>query len=47
MHVLEVILSKTCHFFFICQYTFIRVTFSGREIYPILHYYIQINNKYL
>ena len=31
MHVLAVNLSKTCHFFFICQYIFIRVTLSGRK----------------
>ena len=30
-HVLGVILSKTCHFFFICQYIFIRVTLSCRN----------------
>ena len=36
MHVLAVILNKTCHFFFIC--IFIRVTLSGREICPLLIY---------
>ena len=30
MHVLAVILCKTCHFFFICQDIFIWVTLSGR-----------------
>ena len=38
MHVLAVILSITCHFFFICQYIFIRVIWSGREICPLLMY---------
>ena len=38
MHVLVVILSITCHFFFICQYIFIRVIWSGREMCPLLMY---------
>ena len=38
MHVLAVIWSKTCHFFFICQYLFIRVTLSGTEICPLSMY---------
>ena len=38
MHVLAVILSKTCHFFFNCQYIFIPVILSGREICPHLIY---------
>ena len=38
MHVLAVIFSKTYHFFFICQYIFIQVILSGREIYPLLMY---------
>ena len=38
MHVLAVILSITCHFFFICQYIFSRVILSGREICPLLIY---------
>ena len=36
MHVLAVILSITCHFFFICQNIFIRVIWSGRKICPLL-----------
>ena len=36
MHVLAVILSITCHFFFICQNIFIRVIWSGRKICPFL-----------
>ena len=38
MHVLAVIFSITYHFFFICQYIFIRVihVLSGRGIYPLL-----------
>ena len=36
MHVLVVILIKTCHFFFICQYIFIRFTLSGRKIFHLL-----------
>ena len=36
MHVLVVILSITYHFFFICQYIFTRVIWSGREICPLL-----------
>ena len=38
MHVLAVIWNKTCHFFFICQYIFIRVTLSGTEICPLSMY---------
>ena len=38
MHVLAVILIKTFHFFFICQHIFIRVTFSGRDIFHLLMY---------
>ena len=38
MHVLAVIFSITYNFFFICQYIFIRVILSGREIYPLLMY---------
>ena len=38
MHVLAVIFSITYHFFFICQYIFIHVILSGREIYPLLMY---------
>ena len=38
MHVLAVILSITYHFFFICQYIFIRVIWSAREICPLLMY---------
>ena len=38
MHVLAVIFSITYHFFFICQYIFIQVILSGREIYPLLMY---------
>ena len=38
MHVLAVILSITCHFFFICQIFFIRVIWSDREICPLLIY---------
>ena len=50
MHVLAVILSITCHFFFICQYIFIRVIWSGREMCPLLMYpsifsYILIYNE--
>ena len=36
MHVLAVILSITCHFFFICQNIFIRVLWFDREICPLL-----------
>ena len=36
MHVLAVISSKTCDFFFIWLYIFIRVTLSGKEIFNIL-----------
>ena len=36
MHVLAIILSKTCHFFLICHYIFMWATFSGREICPLL-----------
>ena len=36
MHVLAVIWSTTCHFFFICQNIFIRVIWSGRKICPLL-----------
>ena len=36
MHVLAVISSITCHFFFICQNIFIRVIWSGRKICPLL-----------
>ena len=35
---LAVIFSITYHFFFICQYNFIQVILSGREIYPLLMY---------
>ena len=35
MHVLAVILSITCHFFFICQNIFIWVIWSGRKICPL------------
>ena len=38
MHVLAVIFSITYHVFFICQYIFIQVILSGREIYPLLMY---------
>ena len=38
MHVLAVILSIACHFFFICEYIFIRVIWSGSEICPLLIY---------
>ena len=38
MHVLAVLLSKTCHLFFIYQYVFIRVTLSGRKICPLFIY---------
>ena len=38
MHVLAMILNKTCHFFFICQYVSIKVTWSGREICTLLMY---------
>ena len=38
MYVLAVIFSITYHFFFICQYIFIQVILSGREIYPLLMY---------
>ena len=38
MHVLAVILSITCHFFFICQNIFIRVIWSDRKICPLLIY---------
>ena len=38
MHVLAVIYSITYHFFFICQYIFIQVILSGREICPLLMY---------
>ena len=38
MHVLAVIFSITYHFFFICQYIFIQVILSDREIYPLLMY---------
>ena len=36
MHVLAVIFNLTHHFSFICQYIFIRVLWSGREICPLL-----------
>ena len=36
MHVLAVILSITCHFFFICQYIFIRVN----NLYGLVEKYI-------
>ena len=36
MHVLAVISSVTYYFSFICQYIFIRVIWSGREIFPLL-----------
>ena len=36
MHVLAVISIITYHFSFICQYIFIRVIWSGREICPLL-----------
>ena len=38
MHVLAIIFSITYHFSFICQYIFIRVKWSGREICPLLMY---------
>ena len=38
MHVLAVIFSITYHFFLICQYIFIQVILSDREIYPLLMY---------
>ena len=38
MHVLGVILSLSCHFFFICQNIFVRVIWSGREKCPLLLY---------
>ena len=38
MHDLVVILSTTRHFFFISQYIFIRVIWSGREMCPLLMY---------
>ena len=38
MHVLAVIFSITYHFSFICQYIFIWVKWSGREICPLLMY---------
>ena len=38
MYVLAVILSITCHFFLICQYIFIRIIWSGREIFHLLMY---------
>ena len=41
MHVLAVILSKICHFFFICQISSIGLhclPVSGREICPLLIY---------
>ena len=36
VHVLEVILSITCHFLFICQNIFIWVKRSDRKICPLL-----------
>ena len=37
MHILAVILSKTCHFFiYMYQYIFMRATLSGKEICPLL-----------
>ena len=50
IHVLAVIFSITDHFSFICQYIFIRVKWSGREICPLLMYpsnffYILIINE--
>ena len=36
MHVLAVILSINCHFFFICQNIFIRVIWSARKTCPLL-----------
>ena len=50
MHVLAVILSITCHFFFVCQNIFIRVIWSDRKIchlliYPSIFLYILINNE--
>ena len=38
MHVLVVIFSITYNFSFICQYIFIRLISSGREIFPLLKY---------
>ena len=40
MHILAVILSKTCHFFFICQNIFIRVIWFGRNMssYNVFEY---------
>ena len=38
MHVLAVIFMITYHFSVICQYIFIRATWSGREISPLLIY---------
>ena len=38
MHVLAVIFSIICHFFFICQNIFTRVIWSDRKICPILMY---------
>ena len=38
MHVLAVIFSITYHFSFICQFNFIRVKWSGREICPLSMY---------
>ena len=48
MHVLGVILSLTCHFFFICQNIFVRVIWPGREKCPLLMYpsiFLLINNE--
>ena len=47
MHVLEIILRKT-YFLLICQYIFIRVTPSGREMsFNVSEYisYVLINNE--
>ena len=38
MHVLVEIFSITYNFSFICQYIFIWLTLSGREIFPLLKY---------
>ena len=47
MHILAVILSITCHVFFICQNIFIRFIWSGRKICPRSEYIscILINNE--
>ena len=36
IHVLAVILCKTFHFFFIFPHILIEITFSGKEISPLL-----------